>query len=304
MKFLIYGGHGWIGSQFIELIKNYNKNNEMNKSNNNNINYYNVNTRVDNMSEVLNDIDTYKPTHILSFIGRTHGNGFTTIDYLEQKDKLNENIRDNLYGPLSLALICKEKGIHYTYIGTGCIFSRDEPSSYLYTENDIPDFFGSSYSTVKGFTDRLFHLTIFDNVLNVRIRMPITADLHPRNFITKIITYEKVCSNNNSMTVLPSLLPELLHMVINNKTGTVHLTNPGYISHNEILQLYKEIVDPNFVWKNFTIDEQNSILLSKRSNNCLDTHSLENWNKNVLPIKEAIIECLYKIKHIKEKSQE
>ena len=80
--------------------------------------------------------------------------------------------------------------------------------------------------------------------------MPITGDLHPRNFITKIINYEKVCSNNNSMTVLPSLLPELLNMIITHRTGTVHLTNPGYISHNEILELYKEIVDPNFTWKN------------------------------------------------------
>lgn len=33
-------------------------------------------------------------------------------------------------------------------------------------------------------------------------------------------------------------------------------TNPGAISHNEILQLYKDHVDPEFSWENFTLEEQ------------------------------------------------
>lgn len=33
----------------------------------------------------------------------------------------------------------------------------------------------------------------YDNVLTLRVRMPIIADLtYPRNFITKIIKYDKV----------------------------------------------------------------------------------------------------------------
>ena len=51
------------------------------------------------------------------------------------------------------------------------------------------------------------------NVLNLRIRMPITAEKNPRNFITKITSYEKVCSIANSMTVLPDLLPCVLEMM-------------------------------------------------------------------------------------------
>ena len=41
---------------------------------------------------------------------------------------------------------------------------------------------------------------------------------------------------------------------------------------NEILTMYKEIVDPNFTWENFDIEEQNKILDSKRSNNYLGFH--------------------------------
>ena len=52
-----------------------------------------------------------------------------------------------------------------------------------------------------------------DSVLNLRIRMPITDSVNTRNFITKITTYEKVCSVPNSMTVLPELLPYVLKMM-------------------------------------------------------------------------------------------
>jgi len=77
------------------------------------------------------------------------------------------------------------------------------------------------------------------------------------------------------MTVLNELLPVLIEMALNGQVGTVNLTNPGTISHNEILQIYKEVVEPNFSWVNFSIEEQNAILASKRSNNCLNTEKLK-----------------------------
>mgnify|MGYP007000443729 len=67
-------------------------------------------------------------------------------------------------------------------------------------------------SVVKGFTDQL--MTFYkDSMLNLRIRMPITEKENKRNFITKIATYEKVCSIPNSMSVLPELLPMALDLM-------------------------------------------------------------------------------------------
>ena len=60
----------------------------------------------------------------------------------------------------------------------------------------------------------------FPNVLNLRVRMPIVADLlYPRNFITKILTYRKVVNIPNSMTVLPELLPMAVEMAKKKLTG-------------------------------------------------------------------------------------
>ena len=301
MKILIYGSKGWIGNQFLQIL------------NNNNINYIEGNIRVDNNNELIKEIETANPTHIISFIGRTHGSigskKYTTIDYLEQKGKLYENVRDNLYSPLLLAEICKEKNIHYTYLGTGCIFKFDQEHPFGeeingFIEKSLPNFFGSSYSTVKGFTDRLMHL--FENeVLNLRIRMPITGNMNTRNFITKITTYEYICSVPNSMTVLPELLPKVLDMMTNNITGTINLTNPGLISHNQILKMFQEIVDPDFTWKNFSIEQQSKILASDRSNNFLDTSKLEKLYPNVKHIKDAVKDCLihYKKSYIPKKNE-
>ena len=178
------GARGWIGQQFSRQLCERGWI------------VHAATARADNHAEIIKEINKLhpKPTHIVSMIGRTHGPGFSTIDYLEQTGKLVENINDNLYAPLVLAEVARQINLHYLYLGTGCIFEYDEQhprgnEHTGFTENDRPNFFGSSYSVVKGFTDRL--LAVHPQTLNVRIRMPISLQDSPRNFITKIINYKK-----------------------------------------------------------------------------------------------------------------
>lgn len=72
------------------------------------------------------------------------------------------------------------------------------------------------------------------DVLNLSIRVPITSKNNPRNFITKITNYKKICSIPNSMTVLDELIPIMVHMAKKNITGTFNMVNPELTSHNEI----------------------------------------------------------------------
>jgi len=272
MKVLLYGHRGWIGQQVVSLLISQS------------IEHALSDCRVDDESAVEQELLTIKPTHLLCLIGRTHGGNFTTIDYLEQPGKLFENVRDNLFSPLYLAILAERHKKHLTYMGTGCIFSYDEQHTVGdettgYLESDKPNFFGSSYSIVKGFTDRILH---HYPVLNLRIRMPITADITmPRNFLTKILSYKKICSVENSMSVLPDLLPVMLDMMACQERGTFNFTNPGIVSHNEILGLYRDIIDPSFVWQTFSIEEQRQILACDRSNNCLSTDKLS--SKYMIP---------------------
>jgi dTDP-glucose 4,6-dehydratase len=308
MRILIFGSNGWIGQQFQSVC-------ERAKNAGSNIDYRASRVKrisLDTQSELIDEFVDYSPTHAISFIGRTHGTVgdkvFSTIDYLEQEGKLSENLRDNLTAPLLLAYICKYAGVHFTYLGTGCIFAyrdgedvermlrydADGPETmnecYKFKESDAPNFFGSSYSIVKGVTDRIMQERncICESVLNLRIRMPIINRDNSRNFITKITNYPKICSLPNSMTVLDEFLPYALVLMQHRHTGTLNFVNPGVISHNEILQLYRSHVNPDFTWTNFTVEEQNEILASKRSNNYLDNEKLLSIFPKARPIYNAV----------------
>ena len=274
MRWLVYGSDGWIGGMVVKLLRKQGET------------VIKAKERADDEIGVEAEFATSNADRVLCLIGRTHGPGYSTIDYLEQKGKLVENVRDNLYSPLVLALLGQKYGIHVTYLGTGCIFTYSEEQR-LFQERDSPNFFGSGYSTVKGFTDRLMHF-FEDSVLNLRIRMPIVGYHHPRNFVSKITSYEKICSIPNSMTVLEDMLPVMIDLALKKTTGTINLTNPGTVEHNEILELYQKYVDPTFVWANFTQEEQAKILLSGRSNNELDTTMLQQLYPDLLPIRERV----------------
>jgi UDP-glucose 4,6-dehydratase len=275
-KALVWGHKGWIGQQFVPLLKA--KGYEV----------VEATSRADDGDAVKAEVDSVHPTHLVCLIGRTHGEGYTTIDYLEQPGKLIENLTDNLYGPLTLANTAKQQGLHMLYMGTGCIFTYDD-TGRKFTEADVPNFFGSEYSTVKGITDRLMSEQFTDTVLNVRIRMPISKTAGPRNFISKIISYKNICSIPNSMTVMEDILPCLVTCMDKKITGPLNATNPGVIEHNTILNWYKELQDPEHAWTSIDNTELlRSCVKSARSNNELDTTRLQTLFPSVPTIQASL----------------
>lgn len=277
--FLVFGKSGWIGGLVGELLRQQGARFEY------------ATARLEDRSGVLADIERVKPTHVLNAAGLT---GRPNVDWCETH-KI-ETIRANVVGCLTLADVCLQRNIHMTYYGTGCIFHYDdekpEGSGRGFTEADTPNFTGSYYSHTKAIVENL--IKEYPNVLTLRVRMPIVADLvYPRNFITKIIRYDKVVNIPNSMTVLPELLPMSLEMARRKLTGIMNFTNPGAISHNEVLQLYKDYIDPEFSWSNFSIEEQAKVIVAPRSNNLLDTTRIESEFPDILPIKESLIKYVF-----------
>jgi 3,5-epimerase/4-reductase len=291
-KWILFGHKGWLGNYFSNLIEQTMKEVELIKPI----------ERIHDHTNVSKLIDEVKPDRVISFAGRTSGGKYMTIDYLESEDKHAENVQDNLIGPLLLATLCSTRNIHFTYLGTGCIFTYDDQHTIAneigFTESDAPNFKASKYSLVKGYTDQIMQL--FDTrALNVRIRMPILPDEHPRNLITKLITYDKICSIPNSISVLSSLFPILVQMIERRNTGTINLVNPGFVSHNEILDAYTQIIDPNFRYNNFTPEEQAKVIKAARSNNLLDTRKLTDQCPLVLSGIEAVRKCFHTLKYVK-----
>jgi len=186
--------------------------------------------------------------------------------------------------------------IHVTNFATGCIYSYDDDhpiGGKEFTEQDVPNFRGSYYSHTKAMVEDVIHQ--YDNVLQLRLRMPIDSNLeNPRNFIYKLAHYAKVVNVPNSMTALDELVPLAIQGAIRKLTGIYNFTNPGVISHNEVLELYKEYYDRDFTWENFSIEEQSTILAAPRSNNALDATKLLEAFPGILDIKSSLERYVFK----------
>lgn len=235
------------------------------------IEVYNSEVRIENRNEVEKELDTIQPSHVLMSAGIT---GRPNIDWCESNKM--DTIRTNVIGTLNVADCTASRNIHCTVYATGCIFKYDDKhslgSGIGFTEEDEANFDGSFYSKTKGYMEPL--LNCYPNCMILRVRMPISDDLIHRSFVTKIAKYEKVVNVPNSMTVLTEMLPASLGMANKGLTGVYNFTNPGVISHNEVLDLFTKYINPNFKYSNFSVEEQAKILKADRSNNELDATKL------------------------------
>lgn len=279
LKFLIYGRTGWIGGLLGKICEKQRIPFEYGKG------------RLENAAQILADIQTVKPTHVFNAAGVT---GRPNVDWCETHKP--ETIRTNVVGTLTLADVCRERGLLMMNYATGCIFEYDEThplgSGIGFKEEDKPNFIGSFYSKTKAMVEEL--LKEYDNVCTLRVRMPISSDLsNPRNFITKISRYNKVVNIPNSMTILDELLPISVEMAKRNLRGIWNFTNPGAVSHNEILEMYKAYIDPDFKWVNFTLEEQAKVIVAPRSNNEMDASKLKREFPELLSIKDSLIKYVF-----------
>ncbi|CAA0815896.1 Trifunctional UDP-glucose 4-6-dehydratase/UDP-4-keto-6-deoxy-D-glucose 3-5-epimerase/UDP-4-keto-L-rhamnose-reductase RHM1 [Striga hermonthica] len=279
LKFLIYGRTGWIGGLLGKICEKQG------------ISYVYGKGRLQDRASILEDIASVKPTHVFNAAGVT---GRPNVDWCESHK--TETIRTNVVGTLTLADVCRENGLLVMNYATGCIFEYDaahpEGSGIGFKEEDTPNFTGSFYSKTKAMVEEL--LKEYDNVCTLRVRMPISSDLNnPRNFITKISRYNKVVNIPNSMTILDELLPISVEMAKRDLRGIWNFTNPGVVSHNEILEMYKEYIDSGFKWSNFTLEEQAKVIVAPRSNNEMDASKLKKEFPELLSIKESLVKYVF-----------
>lgn len=271
MKYLIFG-NGYLGNKFHEQLQD------------------SIIDPADitDVNAVLEAIDKHQPETIINCAGKT---GKPNVDWCE--DHKFETIMPNLLGPLNLLRVCKEKGIYFVQLSSGCIYAGDN-NGKGWSEDDEPNFDGSYYSKAKGWMNQI--LKDFD-VLQIRLRMPLDAHPGPRNFITKIANYPKVISVPNSITIIDDMVVATKQLMDKKALGIYNMVNPGAIEHKDILALYKEIVDPNHVYELITLEElEKNLTKAKRSNAILSMEKLANEGITMPPIQDRIRDLLIEYK--------
>ena len=225
INILIYGINGYIGN----ILKQYFK-----KCNNINIILSNYDKLL-NSEQLIDDITQLKPDRIISTIGLTHSAHSNSTIILNDNKYLPKNIEKNLYIHCLISNICIKYNIHYTYIGTGCIYSSN--TNKVFDESDEPNYSNSNYGVMKSFTDKLLALDKDKNLI-IRIRQCINNDTHPRNFLNKFLSYDAVSDIPNSFTIIPSIFPIITDLIINKHVGIFNCVNKNSISIKEIMTIF------------------------------------------------------------------
>jgi len=247
-KTLIFGA-GWIGTKFHQQIPQ------------------SVLSKVDitDQKAIEEEINRVQPDCIINCAGKT---GRPNIDSCEKEPQ--ETLRVNLAGPILLATEAHKRDIHFVHMSSGCIYTGDNGGKG-FSEDSPPNFLGSVYSRSKALAESA--LRDF-NALQLRIRMPISSEPGPRNLVTKLVNYRQVIRAPNSITILEDFFPCALKLISEKKTGVFNIVNEGIEYHDELLELYKTIVDSNFRYEVIPFETLKEKLNAPRSNCILNTEKL------------------------------
>jgi dTDP-4-dehydrorhamnose reductase len=251
-------------------------------------------TRIRSTDDVRALIREHHPDAIFNAAGVT---GKPNVDWCETHQL--ETILGNTVLPMQIAEAAGEAGIYLLHLATGCIFYGHSPhDDGVWTEAD----YGNPvavYSKSKYAADLV--LSTLPNVGIARLRMPIDDRPSPANLIDKITTYPKVVDVENSVTVVPDLLDACYQLMQQKGEGIFHCTNPGTISHKEIISLYIELVDG--AHRNEWITEEELVAQGfakkKRSNNVMRSTRLQALGIEMRDIRTALRDTMEKYAKVK-----
>jgi len=236
--------------------------------------------RINGSDDIKCWIEKFAPDVVINCIGKT---GKPNIDWCE--DHKDETLFSNVIIPLLMREVCKQHKVKFVNISTGCIYK-----SYVgevFDEGDHPNFFGSYYSRTKYHVEQL--LSDFDGVLQLRIRMPLDGIPSDKNIISKLVKYKTIINVPNSMTYIPDFLDISKKLIEKNASGIYNVVNKGAITHSQILDKYKEVIDPTLKYKVISLDRLYNKVKAERSNCVLSVRKLEeDEGINVRSIEDAV----------------
>jgi len=279
---LVFGGKtGWVGQKVVHSFQETGHT------------VIHSESRLEDAQGIEEEIKRHKPDRIFNAAGIT---GKPNVDWCESNKVTTFN--GNVLGPKVLADVARKYNIHVTQISTGCLYEYNEAhpmySGIGFTEEEKPNFAGSFYSRTKILMEEL--LADYPNVLILRIKMPISTELD-KGFVGKIRSFKKVVNIPNSLTILDDLLPIAVDMSLKETIGLFNFVNPGALSHNQVLDLYKDHIDPTFTYENFTVEEQAKILKVPRANAELSAAKLLKLYPNIPHVNESLPRLFDQIKN-------
>lgn len=234
-----------------------------------------------------------RPSFVINAAGYT---GRPNVDACEKHKA--ECLFGNAVLPGRIAEACQTVGIPLGHVSSGCIYTGTRPDGSGFTEEDEPNFSFrqnncSWYSGTKALGEDI--LRAYHDVYVWRLRIPFGANDERRNYLSKLLNYERILNATNSISNLQEFAVAAIACWERRVPyGIYNLTNPGTITAREITELLHEhgITRKAF---HFFKDQAEFMRLAAdtpRSNCILDSGKLSSVGIQMTPVRESIIECL------------
>lgn len=240
-------------------------------------------------------IDKLQPDYLVNSAGYT---GKPNVDACEL-DKAN-CMAGNAVLPGIIGKVCQDLRLPWGHVSSGCIYTGSKPDGSGFTETDPPNFSFrqnncSFYSGTKALGEEI--LCDYPECHVWRLRIPFSHVASPRNYLSKVIKYDRLLDAENSLSNLQEFVDAAIDCIDKELPyGIYNLTNPGSLTTRQVVDIMR---DSGFTTKAFDFfdseDEFMSIAAKTPRSNCvLDSSKAASLGLKLSPIEESVRTALEK----------
>ncbi|MSU51168.1 MAG: NAD-dependent epimerase/dehydratase family protein [Opitutus sp.] len=230
-----------------------------------------------------------KPEFLINAAGYT---GKPNVDACELHK--HECLLGNAVVPGIIAEACADAGVPWGHVSSGCIYTGARPDGSGFTETDTPNFTFrtnncSFYSGTKALGEEV--LAGKPNLFLWRLRIPFNHIDSPRNYLTKLLRYQRLLEATNSISQLEEFCAATLACWEKRVPfGTYNVTNPGQVTTHEVVELIKQAGVSQKAFDFFKSEDEFMHVAAKtpRSNCVMDSAKLAGVGIMMTEVHEAV----------------
>jgi dTDP-4-dehydrorhamnose reductase len=193
---------------------------------------------------------------------------------------------------------CERSEIPWGHVSSGCIFTGRRSDGDGFREDDPPNFSFrqnncSFYSGCKALGEEV--LVGAEQCYIWRLRIPFENTANPRNYLQKVMSYERLLDAENSLSNLQEFVAACVDSFrLKIPYGVYNLTNPGSVTTKDVVELIRRsgVCSKNFVF--FDDESQFMRIAAKtpRSNCVLDSSKAIQHGLILQPANDVLENCL------------
>ena len=198
--------------------------------------------------------------------------------------------------------VCEDLKIPWGHISSGCIYSGRKTDGKGWNEEDEPNFSFRSppcsfYSGTKALGEEI--LEGAKDCFIWRLRIPFNHEPSPRNYLQKLLNYEKLLEAENSVSHLEEFCQKCIECFVKDiEPGIYNMTNPGSITTSQVTEwmVGEGLTDKKFNFFKTEDDFMENAAKTPRSNCVLDATKAEKAGIGMRPVEEAMIDSIRKMR--------